>query len=175
MLWHQRSKLYTNFRNHWKLNASIFLSASPGELLLSKQLRQKMSFLHVKIMLLFYIIISQYGTSIWLASVPKMMCTYFPQIDRKGLSNVLDCFSLLKPVKVKFLRYFSLRFLLIQSCTYGTGWCFVCATKILSTCFFQITNLKNWKYFVLSGPLLANKVTLKPWNYYLFALLRLAS
>jgi len=107
-----------------------------------------MSFLNVKIMLLFYRIISQYDASIWLTSLPKMMCTYFPQIDEKRIVKCVEnCFSLLKPVKVKFLRYFSLRFLLVQSCTYGTGWCFVCTIKLLSTCFFQITNLKKLKIF----------------------------
>ena len=133
-----------------------------------------MSFLNVKIMLLFYII-SRYDTSIWFTSVAKMMWTCFPQIDRKGLSNVLNCFLTVKTYQGQIIQIFVLRFLLVQSCTYETGWCFVCTIKLLSTCFFQITNLKNWKYFVLSGPLLANKVTLKPWNCYLFALLRLTS
>ena len=126
-------------------------------------------------MLLFYII-SRYDASIWHSSVAKMMWTCFPQIDRKGLSNVLNCFlTVKKPIKVKLLRYFSLRFLLVQSCTYGTSWCFVRTIKTTFNMFLPNYKSKNWKYFVLSGPLSANKVTLKPWNCYLFALLWLAS
>jgi len=105
-----------------------------------------MSFLNVKIMLLFYII-SRYDTSIWFTSVAKMMWTCFPQIDRKGLSNVLNCFLTVKTYQGQIIQIFVLRFLLVQSCTYETGWCFVCTIKLLSTCFFQITNLKKLKIF----------------------------
>jgi len=40
-----------------------------------------MSFLNVKIMLLFYRIISRYDASIWFTSLPKMMCTYLFSTD----------------------------------------------------------------------------------------------
>ena len=64
-----------------------------------------MSFLHVKIMLLFYII-SRYDTSIWFTSVAKMMSTCFPQIDRKGLSNVLNCFLTVKTYQGHIIQIF---------------------------------------------------------------------
>jgi hypothetical protein len=132
-----------------------------------------MSFLNVKIMLLFYII-SRYDTSIWFTSVAKMMWTCFPQIDRKGLSNVLNCFLTVKTYQGQIIQIFVLRFLLVQSCTYGNQ--LVLSVHHQTTFNMFLPNYKNWKYFVLSGPLLANKVTLKPWNCYLFiALLWLAS
>ena len=152
---------------------------------------------------LFYII-SRYATSFWFSAVAKMMwcifpydvisiwCNFhmmyfpydvfsiwcehiFPQIDREGLSNVLNCFFLLlKPIKIKLLFFLwdfsSLN--LVHMELDGA----LCAP---SGCFQHVASKLqvwgSWKYFVLSGPPLANIVTLKPWNCYLSALLRLAS
>ena len=83
-------------------------------------------------------------------------------------------FLLLKPIKIKLLFFLwdfsSLN--LVHMELDGA----LCAP---SGCFQHVASKLqvwgSWKYFVLSGPPLANIVTLKPWNCYLFALLRLAS
>jgi len=65
-----------------------------------------MSFLNVKIMFKLFYIISRYDTSIWFTSVAKMTWTCFPQIDRKGLSNVLTCFLTVKTYQGQIIQIF---------------------------------------------------------------------
>jgi len=83
-----------------------------------------MSFLNVKIMLLFYII-SRYGTSIWPSLVVKMMWTYFPQIDRKGLSNVLNCFLTVKTYQGQIITIFFFE-ISSRSILYIWNWLVLC-------------------------------------------------
>ena len=112
-----------NFRNQCKLNASIFLSADPGVIVVNAIKKNKWAFLLWK---LCYTVL--YNLKIWQIiltsqNVAKMMWTYFLRIARKGLSSMFDCFLTVKAYQGQSITIFVLRFLLIQSYTYETIWC----------------------------------------------------
>ena len=115
-----------------------------------------MSFLNVKIMLLFYII-SRHGTSLG----PKGLNFGPGDVDMFStdcqLSYGLNCFFTVKPIKVK-TRYFALKFLLVQSCTYETSWCFVHH----QTTFNMFLPNYKLKIFCAFRATLGKGVTLKP-------------
>ena len=101
-----------------------------------------MSFLNVKIMFKLFYIISRYDTSIWSTSVAKMMWTCFPQIDRKGLSNVLNCFLTVKTYQGQIITIFFFE-ISSHSILYIWNQLVLSAPSDYFQRFFQITNLKN--------------------------------
>ena len=142
-----------NFRNQCKLNASIFLSADPGVIVVKAIKGNKWAFLLWK---LCYTVL--YNLKIWQIiltsqNVAKMMWTYFLRIARKGLSSMFDCFLTVKAYQGQSITIFVLRFLLIQSYTYETIWCLLRhqTTFIISS---KLQIKYPWDPKVSTGPIL---------------------
>jgi len=131
-----------NFRNHCKLNASIFLSADPGVIVVKAIKGNKWAFLLWK---LCYTVL--YNLKIWQIiltsqNVAKMMWTYFLRIDRKGLSNMFDCFLTVKAYQGQIITIFFFE-ISSHSILYIWNQLVLSAPSDYFQRFFQITNLKN--------------------------------
>ena len=86
----------------------------------------------------------QSGSLLW----PKWREHVFHRLIEKDCQMCWELFFTVETCQGQIFKIFFFEISsLFQSCTYGTGWCFVCTIKLLSTCFFQITNLKKLKIF----------------------------
>ena len=131
-----------NFRNQCKLNASIFLSADPGVIVVKAIKKNKWAFLLWK---LCYTVL--YNLKIWQIiltsqNVAKMMWTYFLRIDRKGLSNMFDCFLTVKAYQGQIITIFFFE-ISSHSILYIWNQLVLSAPSDYFQRFFQITNLKK--------------------------------
>ena len=131
-----------NFRNQCKLNASIFLSADPGVIVVKAIKQNKWAFLLWK---LCYTVL--YNLKIWQIiltsqNVAKMMWTYFLRIARKGLSSMFDCFLTVKAYQGQSITIFFFE-ISSHSILYIWNHLVPSAPSDYFHHFFQITNLKN--------------------------------